>query len=139
MEENKEKVYEEPGTVKISEDVVAIIAGIATSEIAGVYSMSGTIAGGIVELLGGKKNATKGIRVELDDNDVSVDIHITVIYGFKIPDVAWEIQEKVKSRIEEITGLNVIKVNVHVDGVNMEKPKKDDAEEAEQPVVETEE
>ena len=118
---NAEKI----GNVKISEEVVAIIAGIATSEIKGVAGMAGTIAGGIAELLG-RKNMSKGVKVELTDTDVSVDLHIIVEYGARVPEIAWETQEKVKKSIESMTGLNVVNVYIYVEGVYIEKePKKD--------------
>ena len=130
--ENNEVITENSentGIVKISEDVIATIAAATLSGIEGVYGTSGTLAGGIVEFLGVKKSATKGIKVLIDEeNTVSSEIHITVKYGYKIPDVAWEIQEKVKAEIEAITGLSVAKINVHVDGINIEKPS-DETEE----------
>ena len=122
MEDNSIKI-EDSGTVKISDEVVASIASVATYEVAGVCSLTGGIAGGIVELLGGKKNAAKGIKVEITEGEVNIDIHILVAYGFRIPEVAWEIQEKVKEKVEDMTGLLVTKVNIHVDGLNIEKPE----------------
>lgn len=122
------------GEIKISEEVVAVVAGIATSEVKGVAGMAGTIAGGIAEILG-KKNLSKGIKVDLRDETVSVDLHIIVNYGSKVPEVAWEIQEKVKKAIECMVGLTVEKVNIFIEGVNIEKeprketrPPKPDAE-----------
>lgn len=122
----EEKALNESGTIKISDEVVAIIAGLATSEVSGVYSMSGGIAGGIAEFLGGRKNATKGIKVDIKDEKAVIDIHITVLYGVKIPEVAWEIQEKVKSAVENMTGLDVLKVNIHVEGICVEPEAKDE-------------
>ncbi len=120
-EKVQEKVIDESGTVKISDEVVAIVAGIATSQVEGVSSMSGGIAGGIAELLSGKKNATKGIKVDIKDGKAVIDIHITVMYGVKIPEVSWDIQEKVKADIESMTGLEVLKVNIHVEGITLEE------------------
>ena len=119
---------QEPGTVKISEEVVSTVASIAVTKIEGVSSMNGSIAGGLAELFGGKKSATKGIKVDIDGTNVYIDIHISVVYGYKIPEIAWQIQEKVKESVEDITGLNVEKVKIHVDGISMEKVKKDHTE-----------
>lgn len=142
MEENKvlddNIEIQESGTVKISEEVVSTIASLAATGIDGVSSMNGTIAGGLVELFGVKKNNTKGIKVDIDGNNVTLDIHISVLYGYKIPEVAWEIQEKVKARVEEITGLNVEKVNIHVDGISMDKSKKEAISNEEIPSVDAE-
>ena len=116
--------------VKIADEVIMSIAGATLMGIEGVHSLSGNIASGIVEFLGVKKSGTKGIKVFTDEaGDISLEIHITVRYGFKIPDVAWEIQEKVKAEVENVTGLNVLKVNVHVDSIFIEKQP--EAEESE--------
>lgn len=115
----------EVGNINISDEVVSVIAGVATSEVKGVYSMSGTIAGGIAEILG-KKNMGKGVKVTINNNVASLDLHITVLYGAKVPEVAWEIQEKVKKAVETMTGLSVDKVNIYIEGVTIEKePKKE--------------
>ncbi|MBA1337016.1 MAG: Alkaline shock protein [Firmicutes bacterium] len=111
---------EEFGSVKISDDVVSIIAGLAATEVKGVAGMSGGIAGGIAELLG-KKNLAKGVKVTVGEKEAAVDLYIIVEYGVKIPDVAWEVQDKVKKAIETMTGLDVVEVNIHVQGVNMGK------------------
>ncbi len=107
---------EESG-IKISDDVVAVIAGIAVSEVKGVSGMSGGFAGGISEVLSGKKNMAKGIKVESDEKDTKIDVNIIVEYGVRIPDVAFEIQNRVKKSVETMTGLKVSAVNVHVQGV----------------------
>lgn len=111
------------GNIKIAVDVVATIAGIAASGIDGVASMYSSIAGGIAEMLGAKKNPGKGIKVEMKEKSVVVDIFIVVDYGVKIPELAWEIQETVKNSIETMTGLEVEKVNIHIEGVSFEKDK----------------
>ncbi|MGI6778076.1 MAG: Asp23/Gls24 family envelope stress response protein [Acetivibrionales bacterium] len=108
------------GTVKITNEVVAIIAGIAAMEVPGVIAMSGGIAGGIAEALG-RKNLTKGVKVEVGEREAAVDLYIIVDYGCRIPDVAWNIQEKVKKAVETMTGLTVVEVNIHVQGVNIDK------------------
>lgn len=114
-----EEVKEE-NSIKIADDVVAVIAGVAVSEVPGVYSMAGGFAGGITEVLSGKKNMSKGIKVEVGEKETKVDVNIIVEYGTRIPDVAFEIQNRVKKAVETMTGLKVIEVNVHVQGVNTE-------------------
>lgn len=109
--------------IKIADDVVAIIAGKAVSEVSGVYGMAGGFAGGITEVLSGKKNLSKGIKVDVDENQVKIDVNIIVEYGVRIPDVAFEIQNRVKKAIETMTGLKVLNVNVHVQGVNTTEEK----------------
>ncbi len=105
------------GTVRIVPEVVSIIAGLAAIEVNGVAGMSGGLAGGIVEMLG-KKNLSKGVKVEVGEKECEVDLFIVVEYGVEIPAVALEIQENVKRAIETMTGLNVVQVNIHVQGVN---------------------
>ncbi len=104
------------GSISIADEVVSIIAGLAAMEIDGVASMSGGIAGGIAEVLG-RKNLSKGVKVEVGEEEAAVDLYMIVNYGSNIPDVAWAVQEKVKKNIENMTGLKVIKVNVNVQGV----------------------
>ena len=105
-------------TIKIADDVVAVIAGVAVSEVQGVASMAGGFAGGITEVLSGKKNLSKGIKVEVGEKETKIDVNIIVEYGTRIPDVAFEIQNRVKKAVESMTGLKVVDVNVHVQGVN---------------------
>ena len=116
-ESNIEEVVEDDG-IEISGDVIAVIAGVAVSEVQGVYGMAGSFAGGISEVLSGKKNLAKGIKVDKEDEKVKIDVNIIVEYGSRIPDVAFEIQNRVKIAVENMTGLNVEEVNVHVQGVN---------------------
>ena len=111
--------------LKISNDAVATYAGIAISEVQGVYGMSGGFAG-ITEAISRKKNFTKGIKVDIDQKNVKIDVSIIVEYGARIPDVAFEIQSMVKKSVESMTGLKVQEVNVHVNGVHM--ASKDDKE-----------
>ena len=110
----------ENNEIKIADDVVAVIAGVAVSEVSGVAEMAGGFAGGITEVLSGKKNLAKGIKVEVGEKDTKIDVNIIVEYGVRIPDVAFEIQNRVKKAVETMTGLNVVEVNVHVQGVNTE-------------------
>ncbi len=119
---------DEYGQIKIADEVVAVIAGLAATEVSGVAGMSGGIAGGIVEMLG-RKNLSKGVKVEVGEKEAAVDLFIIVEYGVKIPDVSWQIQESVKKAIELMTGLKVVEVNIHVQGVNIEKEGKKDGKE----------
>ena len=107
--------------IKISDDVVAVIAGVAVSEVPGVSGMARGFAGGISEVLSGKKNMSKGIKVEVGEKETKIDVNIIVEYGTRIPDVAFEIQNRVKKAVETMTGLTVLEVNVHVQGVSTEK------------------
>lgn len=120
MENTTNPEVVENGNVNISDDVVAIIASLAASGVSGVVGMVSSISGGFAELLG-KKNLSKGVKVSVTDKTVTLDLAIIVEYGAKIPDVAWEIQEKVKNEVESMTGLNVAAVNVSVEGVNVTK------------------
>ena len=120
----KEDVSEKETGIKIADDVIAIIAGKAASEIEGVYSMSGGFAGGISEVFG-KKNFTRGIKVDNSGEKLKIDVNIIVEYGARIPDVAYQIQNKVKKSVESMTGIDVEEVNVHIQGVNTETTKKE--------------
>ncbi len=122
------------GSIRINEEVVAIIAGIAATEVSGVAGMSGGIAGGIAEMLG-RKNLSKGVKVEVGEKEAAIDLYIIVEYGSRIPDVAWEIQEKVKKAVETMTGLDVVEVNIHVQGVNIEKEYRKEVQEEQPPKV----
>ena len=104
------------GTVRIADEVVGTIAGLAATEVNGIAGMSGGLVGGIAEMLR-KKNFSKGVKVEVGEKEAAVDLYIIVEYGVRIPDIALTVQEKVKSAIENMTGLEVVEVNVHVQGV----------------------
>ena len=139
QEEKKEEIVEiEENTegandgIKIANDVVAVIAGVAVSEVPGVASMAGGFAGGISEVLSGKKNLSKGIKVDTDEKEVKIDVTIIVEYGSRIPDVAFEIQNRVKKSVENMTGLKVAEVNVHVQGVRTEKEEKEEENNSEE-------
>lgn len=116
------------GELRIANEVVSIIAGLAATEVDGVAGMSGGIAGGIAEMLG-RKNLSKGVRVEVGEQEAAVDIFAIVDYGVRIPEVAWQIQESVKRAVETMTGLQVVEVNVHVLGVHFMQAAPEDAPE----------
>lgn len=105
------------GSIKISDDVVKIIAGMAAMEIQGVSGMSGGLAGGIAEKLG-RKNLSRGVKAEVGEKEATIDIFVIVEYGAPIKDVAFQIQAKVKNAVEGMTGLKVLEVNVNVQGVS---------------------
>ncbi len=111
------KIDDGLGSVRIGDEVVSMMAGIAALEIPGIAGMSGGLVGGIAELLG-RKNLSKGVKVEVGEKEARVDLYIIVKYGERIPDVAIAVQENVKKQIESMTGLSVIEVNVHVQGVD---------------------
>lgn len=119
----------ETSNIQIANDVVAVIAGKAVSEAPGVFAMAGGFAGGISEVLSGKKNLSKGIKVEVGEKETKIDVNIIVEYGSRIPDVAFDIQNRVKTAVEGMTGLKVIAVNVHVQGVNTEAATEEVSEE----------
>lgn len=129
MEEKQEELElvneTEVNGIKISDEVVAIIAGMAASEVSGVYNMSGGFVDGISEMLGKK---TKGVKVQVGEKETIIDISLIVEYGARIPDIAWEVQNKVKTQVESMTGLNVVAVNVLVQGVNLPKEVKKNME-----------
>lgn len=110
--------FEDNGTVNISDEVVAVMASLAATGVNGIVGMSGGVADGFAELLG-KKSLSKGVKITKDGSKMTLDLSVVVEYGAKIPDVAWEVQEKVKNEIETMTGLEVALVNVNVDGINV--------------------
>lgn len=118
-EKNTQSTYENEafGEVKIADEVVAIIAGLAATEVEGVSSMAGNISNEVVGRLG-VKNLSKGVKVEVNKEYVAVDLSLNVEYNVSIPEVSAKVQERVKNAIENMTGLNVIEVNVRVAGVN---------------------
>lgn len=111
-------------TIKISNDVVATYAGIAVSEVEGVYGMAGGFAG-ITEVISGKKNLSKGIKVEVGEKSTKIDVNIIVEYGARIPEVAYEIQTRIKKSVESMTDLKVLEVNVNVQGVHKRTEKEE--------------
>lgn len=125
----KEETVGENTGIKISDEVIAVIAGVAVSEVNGVAGMQGKFGGGIGEVLSGKKNLAKGIKVETINDQAKIDVNIIVEYGARIPDVAFEIQNRVKKAVEGMAGLKVSEVNVHVQGVNIESESKAQTEE----------
>lgn len=116
----------ETGSIRIANEVVGIIAGLAATEVEGIAGMSGGLAGGIAEILG-RKNLSKGVKVEVGEKEAAADLFVITEYGVVIPEVAVQVQENVKKAIESMTGLTVVEVNVHVQGVHF--PQEDKQEE----------
>lgn len=104
--------------VKIADEVVAMIAGLAATEVEGVDSMAGNITNELVGKLG-MKNLSKGVKVEVSEEHVSVDLSLNMKYGYSLPAVSEKVQERVQTAIETMTGLTVLEVNIKIAGVNM--------------------
>ncbi len=104
------------GEIQIADEVVAIIAGLAATEVEGVSSMAGNITNELVGRLG-MKNLAKGVKVDITSEAVVVDMALNMEYGFNIPKTSEEVQERVKTAIENMTGLHVAEVNVRIAGV----------------------
>lgn len=124
MEENA-KLTNESGAIKIASDVVTVIASMAAVEVKGVAGMSGGFADDIAEKFG-MKSSNKGIKVQVGETETSIDLFLIVEYGVRIPDVAWEVQQNVKKAVETMTGLNVVEVNIHIQGLNIIKEVKEE-------------
>ncbi len=105
------------GIIKISEDVITTIAGLAATEVSGIAGMSGSITGELVEKLG-RKNISKGIKADVNGNQVTIDINTIVEYGVNIHEVAVALQNNIKNVIENMTGLDVVGVNVNIQGLS---------------------
>ena len=106
------------GKVQIADEVVAIIAGLAATEVEGVASMAGNITNELVSKLG-MKNLSKGVKVEVTDDSVEVNLSLNIAYGYSIPEVSNRVQERVKAAIENMTGLQVLEVNIRIASVDM--------------------
>lgn len=115
----------EMGQIRIAPEVIEIIAGLAATEVRGIAGMSGGVVGGIAELLG-RKNLGKGVKVEVGEKQCAVDLSVVTEFGFKIQEVAAEVQANVKRAIENMTGLEVVEVNVHVLGVTFKHEDKEE-------------
>jgi uncharacterized alkaline shock family protein YloU len=117
-------VKTEMGSIQIAPEVIEVIAGLAAIEVDGVAGMSGGFVNGITELLG-RKNLSKGVKVEVGQKEAAIDVSIVIEYGYRIPEVATDIQQNVKNAIESMTGLQVVEVNVHIHDVQFKNEKLD--------------
>jgi len=107
------------GKIRIESDVVAMIAGLAAADTDGVASMSGGITEGLTKRVSGK-NVSKGVKVEVGETESAIDVRVIVKYGYKIHEVASNLQANVKDAVESMTGLHVVEVNVHIEGVEIQ-------------------
>ena len=107
--------------LNISEDVIGIIAGLAASEVEGIAGMTLGFVDGINQILGSNKKYSKGVKISLEGKKVVIDLYVNVKYGVRIPDVAWAAQNAVKTSVENMTGLEVLSVNVNVQGITFDK------------------
>lgn len=127
MSENDKALAEisadKSGKITFANDVIATIAGLAASETEGLSGMSGGIVKGFAEKLG-RKDLTKGVKVEVGQSEAAIDVFVIIEYGYKIQDVAVDIQRKVKNAVETMTGLKIVQVNVFVQGISFEKQAK---------------
>lgn len=125
-QESKKNTYldenSKVGTVKIADDVVAMIAALAATEVEGVASMAGNVTHELLSRVG-VKNATKGTRVEVLQKKVKIDLAITIEYGYNIPATCQRVQAKVKNAVENMTGLDVTDVNIRIAGISVSKEK----------------
>lgn len=129
MEENilsEVPIEEEVGIVRISDEVIGVIASLAASEIEGVAGMSAGLVEDISKKITGKKNASKGVKVTMDNGSAVIDLHMAVEYGIKIPDMSLKVQKNVKNTVETMTGLNVSLVNIHVQSIIFPKMNKEE-------------
>lgn len=127
MEKTSERDYiihqnKNMGVVQIADDVVAMIAGLAATEVEGVSAMAGNITNELMSKVG-MKNLTKGVKVEVSNGNVMVDLSVMMEYGYNIPETSQIVQKKVKNAIENMTGLKVVDVNIRIAGINMQKSK----------------
>ena len=111
------------GSITYANEVIAIISGIAANEIDGIAGM--VTSGGFGDIIGKNRNVTRGVKVEVGTEEVSVDLYTIIEYGQPIQRVATEVQENVRKSIEAMTGLKVVRVDVHVQGVSFEKDKRE--------------
>jgi uncharacterized alkaline shock family protein YloU len=126
-EERFPRLEEQPeNSVRISDDVVGVIAGIAAMEVDGVAGMSGGFAAEVGERMLGKRSLTKGVKAQVGEKECALDLFIVVEYGVRIPDVAQRVQENVKRAVEAMTGLEVVEVNIHIQGVSFHAEARDE-------------
>ena len=108
-------------TLKVSEEIVSMLAARAALRVPGVSRLNGEFADKVAKKILGKENIARGIGISKEEEGIGIDIYLNVEYGTRIPDLAWEVQNSVKETVESVTGLSVQMVNIHVEGVNMPK------------------
>lgn len=119
---------EDLGKIEISPEVIEIIAGLATVEVAGVGDMHGNFASGVVEKLSGRRYG-RGIKVDLTDDGIIIDVQLTMNFGVSIPDVAEKVQSNITRALKRMTALDVHEINIHVVGVHFDLKDKKETEE----------
>lgn len=112
-------------TIKIGHEAIEMIAKTVIGNVPGIAGMSAGLVDGIAEIIG-KHNLSKGLKVEVGEKEVAIDTYIIVEFGVRIPEVALSLQETLKRNIEEMTGLEVVEVNVHVQGVKFAEPEEEE-------------
>lgn len=125
------KLPEVKGEIKINEDVIATIVAMALAEVRGIRPATG---GSFIEELAekfGKKPTPRGVKVEVEEGEVSVDLSLTVEYGMRIPNLVLEVQEKIKNTVEEMTGYKVREVNVTIQGIHLGRKEEKEEREGE--------
>jgi len=113
-------------SVRIADDVVGVIAGIAAMEVDGVAGMSGGFAAEVGERMTGKKNLSKGVKVQVGEKEVAIDLYVVVEFGVRIPEVAQKVQENVKRAVESMTGLECVEINIHIQGVSFDEGREEE-------------
>ncbi|MBQ7974753.1 MAG: Asp23/Gls24 family envelope stress response protein [Clostridia bacterium] len=126
ISDNEIRTENTSGNIKISNDVVAAIAGISAEEVKGVAHMYTSLSGAIAEKLGSKKNQSKGVKVVIGEQGIAVDLIIVAQYGVRLRDVSEAVQRNVRENVETMTGMNVTEVNVRVEGVSFDNQKTSD-------------
>ena len=127
LEDDASDLFADSDSMMITDEAIAVMAGVATSEVRGVAGMSGGFAGGIAEVFG-RRNLSKGVKVVTKNDTTTVDLYVIVKYGYRIPDLAYEIQETVKSTIENLSGIEVDSVNIHIQGIDYSEDHDIDSE-----------
>ena len=120
---------EQYGKIEIAPEVIEVIANMATLQVEGVVDLSGGMMVDLVDRIGGRKTSGKGVKVDLGEKEAAIDVYIIVEYGNRIPDTAHKVQENVRNSIEQMTGMYVTKVNVHIVDVQLKLEKKESIEE----------
>lgn len=126
--ELEESNSQDIGQIKIADEVIAIIAGIAATEVDGIAGMSGNHSGDIVAEVLGRKNLSKGVKITVGQKEVIIDLNVVIEFGVKIPKVALEVQKRVQSAVETMTGLTVTEINLNITGIHFGKEKQNDIE-----------
>lgn len=111
------------GQIQIADEVIAIIAGIAATEVEGVTGMVGNLSGDLVAEVLGRKNLAKGVKITVGQKEVKIDLNIVIEFGVKIPKVALDVQKRVQSAVETMTGLTVTQINLNITGIHFGKDK----------------